>query len=119
MIKKLFALLSTLSLALASPLVTAFNPLPIINYPIDIVMDLFFKTIRPLVLDHQIQIWSAGTKVIQDVGCPICKVGVAGTQVFNTQIFNTVSSEIIIDICDVIMLVAQKPTSICRGTIND
>jgi len=82
-------------------------------------MDVFFNKVRPLMLDHQLQIGSAGQKVIQDIGCPICKVGAAGTQVFNTQIFNTVSSEIIIDICDVILLVAGKSTSICRGTITD
>ena len=87
MIKKLFALLSTVSVSLASqnhPDVTFYNPLPIINFVPDLFLDLYWKTLRPLAENHPLPFASARTKVIQDVGCPICKVGVAGTQVFNT-----------------------------------
>ena len=87
MIKKLFALLLTVSVALASqshPDVMMYNPLPIINYVPDLFLDLYWKTLRPLVVAHPLPFASAGTKVVEGVGCPICKVAVAGTQLFNT-----------------------------------
>ena len=81
-------------------------------------MDFVLKHIVPFVVEHPI-IGPSGTKVLQDIGCPICKVGVASTQVFNTNIFKSVSSEGAVALCDVIELFAGKSTSICRGVITD
>lgn len=89
----------------------------VIDYPQDRLGDVFFDYLLPFIQKHPLS--STGNTIVQGIGCPICKVGIAGTQVFNTKIFNTVTTETIIYICDFIQLVAGKDTSVCRGTITD
>ena len=58
MIVKIFSLLMTISLSLASPRVTSsLNALDITNqirYPADVVLNLFIDKVGPFIIDHQI-----------------------------------------------------------------